>query len=298
MKTTKTTTKIAGTSALQIETPRRPAPKPEYIDALFRGGVKMGNVTYCAIPVSMLEIENNYQRIQCDHVRAIAANWDYSVCGSIKVNHRDGRLYVKDGQNRVAAAKLAGIDSIMCAVTEGEDIDREIDAFVDQNRYVTKISPYDVFYARWHKSNDTTAHKLKELFDKYGIVYQSANAGKKVGDRYIARAPGPNVAGRLNCMHMMMEEADLGHLDLLDNVFETIRQMEWSTMKYSYSTIFMGPLIGAHRACDVGKLREQFHRVFTGQTPETVIVQARSEFNKLGVRAALTAYFNKILDCM
>lgn len=286
---TQQTAQIEGTAAL------KPAPSKATITALLNSGVKMGNVTFCSVPVDMLEVEPTYQRIQCDFVQAIANNWDYAVCGSIKVNHRNGRLYVKDGQNRVAAAKLAGMETIMCAVTEGEDVDREIDAFVRQNQYVTKISPYDVFYARRHKSNDTIAHQLQALFDKYGIAYESVNAGKKIGSRYISRSPAHNATGRMNCLYMVMNEADCGHLDVLTDVFETIQRMEWHTMKFAYGKMFMQAMISIHRNYDVDMLRQRFQTMFKKQTPETIINKARLEFDKVGVGAALNAYLNSVL---
>lgn len=286
---TKTVPEVAGNLAVKA------CPDQATVEALLRSGLKMGNVTFCAIPVDMLEIEPSYQRIQCDFIQAIADHWDYSVCGSIKVNYRNGRLYVKDGQNRVGAAKRAQISVIMCAVTEGETVDREIDAFVYQNQFVTKISPYDIFYARWHKTTDTVAHELKALFDQYKIVYESVNAGKKYGNRYISRAPSPRVAGRLNCMTMMMGEADCGHLDLLKEVFETVKVLGWHTMKKTYSKEFMQAMLNAHRGRDAESVRRIFLTVFKKQTPESVINRARVEFDKLSTGAALNAFINQYL---
>lgn len=286
----------AGNLAHNLELISSPAPNKATITALLNSGVKMKNVTFCAVPVDMLEVEPIYQRIQCDFVQAIANNWDYAICGSIKVNHRNGRLYVKDGQNRVAAARLAGEETIMCAITEGEDVDREIDAFVHQNRYVTKISPYDVFYARRHKSTDSVAHQLQALFDKYNISYESANAGKKVGNRYISRSPANNAPGRMNCLYMVMNEADCGHLDTLADVFETIKQLDWHTMKFTYGKMFMSAMIYVHRNYGAAKVRARFGSALKYQTPESIINRARVAYDKLGVTSALTAYINDIME--
>lgn len=292
--TTKKTAQAEGNLALKLE--NTPAPNKATISALLNSGLKMGNVTFCIIPVEMLQIEKTYQRVQCDFVRAIADHWDYGVCGSIKVNYRDGRLWVTDGQNRAAAAKLKGLEGIMCAVTEGEAVDNEIDAFVHQNQYVTKISPYDIFYARRHKSTDAVAHALQALFDKYHIVYENPNAGKPYGSKFVSRAPSSKAVGRMSCLYSVMVEADTGHLDRLENIFETVHKMGWHTMKNVYSKTFMCSMINAFRGRDPQSVQARFENVLSGQTPELIINKSRVVYDKLGPVGALTAYFNQILE--
>lgn len=301
-KTTKTDT--AGNLALEetvvpsipINTNRQ-RPDPTHVKSYLNGGLKVDDeVTICLLPLNMLTVDTeHYQRPRVDRVHAIARNWRSHKAKVISVNYSDGYLNVTDGQTRAAAAIEAGHECIPCSVTVGKDLEWEIDAFITQDENVTKISAYDLFYARWHKKTDVAAHELKKLMDKFHIVYENPNAGKLIGTRMVPRKPGSRQSGRMTAMVFVMEQADNGNLHLLEAVFQLIRDMEWHTLAGAYSDMFMSAMVSAYRDRDIEKVYRCFTAAFKNQTPVSVMNKARVTFDKVGPRAALTAYLNSFL---
>ena len=83
-------------------------------------GIPVGDKVFVLVPVEDLHIDESYQRPVQKHVNTIAQEWDDMKCNPLKVNYReDGNLYVWDGQHRLVALKLMGIDYVLCVITVG-----------------------------------------------------------------------------------------------------------------------------------------------------------------------------------
>lgn len=299
--TKKATTKpeTAGNLALNEEaatTSVKPAPNKATINALLNSGLDMEGVKFCIVPIDMLEVDHAYQRPATEKVRAIADHWDYAKAGALNVSLRDGRLYVMDGQHRMEGCLKSGRDVIMCAIREGQTMNEEIDVFVTQNENISRVSKYDIFHARWHKGDDQTACELKALLDKYHIMYENPNAGKKFGGTKISRTPGVSAPGRLGAMGYVMQVADIGNIDLLKGVFEIIRRVNWHSLKNAYSEVVVFGLVQVLRGRDAELVSEYVCRAICNDTPDSMIFKARSEFDKVGPKAAVAAYLEKIVN--
>ena len=106
---------------------------------------------YC-LP-SQLEIDPSYQRsIENGESQAliadIALNWHWGRAQVLTVSRRDGRLFVVDGQHRLAAAKLRGdIQQLPCLIEEFADVAEEARLFNDLNDKRRPVSAIDKFRA-------------------------------------------------------------------------------------------------------------------------------------------------------
>lgn len=83
-------------------------------------GVQIGNKVFVMVPLEDLHIDESYQRSIQGHAKILAQEWDSKKCDPLKINFRkDGFLYVWDGQHRVYAMKIKGIDFALCVITVG-----------------------------------------------------------------------------------------------------------------------------------------------------------------------------------
>lgn len=106
---------------------------------------------YC-LP-EQLEIDPRYQRsIENGESQAliaeIAANWHWGRAQVLTVSRREGKLYVVDGQHRLAAARLRGdIQQLPCLIEEFSDVAEEAALFNDLNDKRRPVSAIDKFRA-------------------------------------------------------------------------------------------------------------------------------------------------------
>lgn len=271
-----------------------PKPDPSVVGALLANAVEVNGTKYCTLPVHLLETDS-YQRPVQNKVRAIAASWDYEKAGVIRVNYRDDRLYVMDGQNRVEAAKLNKIPMLMCLVSVGKTCDEEIDVFVNQDANVTRMSSYDRFHALCQKQNDPFALGLKELLDKYHVVYANPNAGQKRDGNTVSRTPAPGMPGRLGGISTIMKIGEDYGLDMADNILSTIELLNWHTLRNAYSSVILSGFEYAFKDRDVMKVKDKLYRALNNYTPDDVIIKAQSENRSVGRTAAVKAFINRIL---
>lgn len=111
-------------------------------------GIPVGNKVFVLVPVEYLHIDESYQRPVQSHVKTIVQEWDDMKCDPLKINYReDGNLYVWDGQHRLVALKLMGIDYVLCVITVGLTQKQEAALFGCQGNGIKKPNPYDIYKA-------------------------------------------------------------------------------------------------------------------------------------------------------
>lgn len=300
------TTKAAGSLALNEEQipdipveQNHPQVSEAYVLSLLEGGVSVGEDTaICKIPLDVLTIDlDNYQRPPTNKISAMARNWDNFQANTIRVNYKDGRLNVVDGQCRVAAARMIGIDRLPAMLTLNQTKDWEIDKFVTQNENVTRITPYDLFYARWHKSYDLdpVAHELKKLLDYYHIVYEAPHAGMVHNGKVVGRRPSGRQGGSLQCLGDVMKLADSGNMELLASVFKIIRLQNWHMLPRTYSSRFFMALVHVCRNYGEQEVQRMLQYRLNGHSPNAIIGLARGQFSDCSEGEALNALFDKLM---
>lgn len=270
---------------------------PTYIQALLSKPTEVNGAKFCTLPVNMLEVDHSYQRpAALSVVKRIAETWDSTKAGTLLVNFRDERFYVMDGQHRMEAAKLAGIGTLYCMVSIGKTRDEEIEVFVNQNVNVTKMSTYDYFYARCSKNLDPFALGMKELFDKYHVVYANPHAGQR--DRKgktISRTPSPGTAGRLGGISTMMKIGEDDGFEMVDMILSMIEILHWHTLRNAYSSTILSAFEYAFKDRDAMMVQDKLYRALHTETPDTTVIKARSERPSVGRVAAVKAKIDSIL---
>lgn len=92
---------------------------------------------------AVLGVDHTYQRDidSQSKIKKMAAEWDWTACGAIKVAQRpDGTYFVFDGQHRVAAAMLRPeITTLDCMVYRMEGAEDEAKAFLKSNTTSTAV---------------------------------------------------------------------------------------------------------------------------------------------------------------
>ena len=122
-----------------------------------------------------LEIDAQYQRSLDSEqsqqlVRAIAQHWNWDLCQPLVVARRpDGKLYVIDGQHRLAAARMRGdIPQLPAVVVQYDSVEDEAASFVLLNQQRKPLSKLDLFKAAV-ASGDITAGAIVQAMDAAGL---------------------------------------------------------------------------------------------------------------------------------
>lgn len=162
-----------------------------------------------------LEIDPAYQRsiqgqVSQAHIRALARDWNWSLCLPLVVARRVGadsqeRLFVVDGQHRLAAARLRGdIYDLPCVVGSYADTTAEAAAFVALNARRRTLGPLDLFRAAVASGDDQAAVMQRLITDAGLALAPHTNRASWTpgvidtvsGVRRILREHGEDVTGR------------------------------------------------------------------------------------------------------
>ena len=194
----------------------------------FKNAQKVGNKIFVELPLDYLKVDQKmYQRPVQSHVRIIAQTWNDDKCNPLLANYRgDGYFYIIDGQHRYEAARMRGMESIVCEVLVGLNVKEEADLFVEQNYGTKKLSPYDTYKANICRS-DAVDCIIKEVCDKYDIKVVKSNTIKTLKclteARKIIRGGEKDNA----------DHHDTGK-DILDWCFQIISGSGWENDKKGY----------------------------------------------------------------
>lgn len=116
---------------------------------------QIGNMpTLQFLLLDQLEIDDAYQR-SIDNpgsqsmIRAIARSWSWDLCQPLFVARRnDGRMFVVDGQHRLAAARLRGdIAQLPCIISLTNGVAQEARLFGEFNRRRRPPSALDLYFS-------------------------------------------------------------------------------------------------------------------------------------------------------
>lgn len=251
-------------------------------EAFLANAVEVNGVKYSTLPVELLRVDT-YQRPVQKKVREIAAKWDAAKAGTIKVSYRDGEFWVVDGQNRMEAAKLAGIRLLYCQISTNKTKQDEAMDFVTQNDNVVLISSFDIFKGLV-EAGDANALIVKRTCDLYGVRYFKSK-----------RATTPIFGGMSAIMDACDKHGEAGVKWILD----TINRLGWHNDFKAYCNSIVRALsniYGTH--ADKGEVQNQLVRNIDGKhhTPRETIIRALSERPSRGETLALTQFFESVIS--
>lgn len=200
--------------------------------SIMKNAMKIGNKTLAWIPVELLNIQP-YQRKRQKHITRIAENWDDAKCNVLLVSYdeTEGYFNVVDGQHRAAAARMRGVEYLVCEIFVGLTLSKEAALFVDQNVDTKKLTPFDTYRANQFIEGDEITElsildkRISEVCKRYNINVEKSNAGKTLRSVTVARA-------------IMKRDGEAG----LQFVFDVIKNSHWDEFKDGYSGDLMAAL--------------------------------------------------------
>ena len=163
--------------------------------SIIKNAFHIGNKLIAWIPVELLNIKP-YQRNRQRHVVQIAENWDDTKCNVLLVSYdeAEGCFNVVDGQHRAIAARMRGIEYLVCEIFTGMTISKEAALFVGQDDAAKKLSPYDTYRANQFitgKEETETSKIDKQIASvckKYNVMVEKSNSGNTLKSVTEARA--------------------------------------------------------------------------------------------------------------
>lgn len=129
------------------------------------------DVHFEQIPIKNLVSNQDYQRhLSQDHIRKAAEHFNLCQINPVKVSRRHGINYVFNGQHTIEIVALVSGSRdtpVWCMIYDDLEYEQEADIFANQQRFVKKLLPYEIFVANIEAgSNEQLIIKaLVESFD-------------------------------------------------------------------------------------------------------------------------------------
>ncbi len=116
------------------------------------------NVHFEQIPIKNLVSNQEYQRnLSQSHIQKTAEHFDLYQINPVKVSRRNGVNFVINGQHTIEiVAEVSGSRDtpVWCMVYDDLEYEQEADVFANQQKYVKKLLPYEIFMANIEAGND------------------------------------------------------------------------------------------------------------------------------------------------
>ena len=129
------------------------------------------DVHFEQIPIKNLVSNQDYQRhLSQDHIRRAAEHFNLCQINPVKGSRRQGINYVFNGQHTIEIVALVSgtrDTPVWCMVYDELEYEQEADIFANQQRFVKKLLPYEIFAANIEAGNDEQLiiKALVESFD-------------------------------------------------------------------------------------------------------------------------------------
>ena len=251
-------------------------------EMLFKNAQKVGNKIFCDLPLETIQIDRKmYQRPLQSHVRKIAKEWNDDKCDPLMVNYRnDGYFYVIDGQHRLEAARMRGIDSLVCVCFVGLSLKEEADIFTEQNEGTKKLTPYDTYKANLCRGEETDM-TIYRVCEKYGIR--------------VVKSTGCRVLRSVTMARTIVTRNDGERLSWIFNVF---KESGWNNHKETYAADIMA---GVNNVCnahekELGVVEEKLVEFFKTSNPKELVSLANIEYPNYGRQIRLNMILEDIIN--
>jgi hypothetical protein len=128
------------------------------------------------IPIKNLVSNQKYQRnLSRRHIDRAVADFDLYQVNPVKVSRRNGQNYVFNGQHTIeiiAAVSGSRDTPVWCMVYDDLEYMHEADIFANQQKYVKKLSAYEIFIASIEADNDSQV-VVKKIVESCGLQIKS-----------------------------------------------------------------------------------------------------------------------------
>lgn len=201
------------------------------------------------VRVRELHVDPSYQRgLSQPRISAMARNWDPLLADEIKVSMRkDGSLWLIDGQHRMNAAMLAGVEELFAMVMTGLSPEQEADLFVRGTKQRKGFNSLE----EWRAA----------LSAGYADIVEINTLVESIGGRVNT---SPNGAKGINAPSALSDVYRLGGTELLGWTLTVIRDA-WGSLDGPNVSAFivkgLGLFLGMYAdLVDTGRLTEQMRR--------------------------------------
>lgn len=232
------------------------------------------------IPLSLLRIDDSYQRTISNNVKRLMLNWDESKCTALIVSYRDGYFWIVDGQHRFLVAQKLGLSHLVCEVFLGLNVEDEARIFASQNENITRLTPFDTFKANL-VFNEKVDTDIKKVCDKYNIVVKKSTASKTLKSvtsaRSVVRGEGATA---------------------LSWIFDVIIKSNWSDFKESFSGDWIESLyyVYQNNKDHLKSVKMNLEKTFKNSSPSQIVSYGNMKNPTLGRRARLKVILNSIAN--
>lgn len=260
---------------------------------------RKGNGKYsCSIPVSLLQVDSSYQRIDTrtsKKLKSLANYWcEDKLTPIIVVPHPEEYcFYIIDGYGRfivsttMLQSKYKALDAIVLTkVPKGykERQKFEAELFIGQGTEVERITPVQMHNARLLIGN-TPAIILQGMLDKYNVSY--------------VNKPGQRDKAILGSYTTAYEIAQKHGKACLDFIFSIITNAGWRDETNGYSKTIMKSLQDIWCAYATPELHKEMHEYFSKELreidPGLLIAQARSRYPERDPKQTTALYLADML---
>ena len=255
---------------------------------VMKNAIRIGTKMLAWIPVELLNIQP-YQRGRQKHVVQIAENWDDSKCNVLLVSYDEetGCFNVMDGQHRAIAARMRGVEYLVCEIFTGLTISDEAKLFVDGNTTSKKLNPFDTYRAnQFIVGEDETElskidKQIAEVCKIYNIVVEKSNARNTLKSVTEARS--------------IIKRSGTEGLEFVINV---IMDSFWNEFSEGFNGDLMSALgkIYAYNPIDKKVIKARLCGFFRTSNPTELIALGNNNYPNLGRRARLDAILADIIN--
>lgn len=240
------------------------------------GGIRIG-----ALPLELLFVDMSYQRPSHTKVKKIAAEFDLNKCGMILVSYRSdtGLFAIIDGSHRFEAARLIGMQTMVCQILTGLSVEQEALVFAAQNENCVRLTENDLLKAQV-RAGDEIAIGFQNLCREFGIkLYACADTGALVCTK--------------TARNYFTEDAEA-----LRWVFAMISKVKWHAVRKGYSTYSVKALWSIyHDFRDrLPEVEDKLYEILTPLTPQMLVAKAVSVFPAHTKTEATISLLSCVLD--
>lgn len=255
--------------------------------SIIRNAFRIGNKLLAWIPVELLNIKP-YQRNRQRHITQIAENWDDAKCNVLLISYdeENGCFNVMDGQHRAIAARMRGVEYLVCEIFTEMTISKEASLFVNQNENTKKLTPFDTYRANQfiEGKEETELSKLDKqiatVCGEYGVKVEKSNSRGTLKSVTVARA-------------IIKKSGTAGLRFVMDIISESC----WNEFSDGYSGDFMASLGKIYANCNLDKkiIKDRLCGFLKSSNPSELTALANNTYPNLRRRGRLDAILADII---
>lgn len=256
--------------------------------SIMKNAFRIGNKLIAWIPVELLNIQP-YQRNRQNHVNKIAENWDDAKCNVLLVSYDEvaGWFNIINGQHRAIAARMRGVEYLVCEIFTGLSKSQEAKIFAGQGDNTKKLTPFDTYRANQFIEGEEETElsqidkRIAAVCKEYNVIVEKSNAKGTLKSITEARA-------------IMKRDGEAG----LEFVFDVIQGSHWDGFKSSYAGDLMsslGKIYFTHKD-NLEEVKKCLCGFLITSTPEELTALSNNTYPNLTRRARLDAILADVIN--